>query len=459
MERVRARSGTAAALVAGMLVAGVLGLGACAGAEPEQEPAGRPGGPPPSSAPSVSSPAAQPRTPGPGSRPVVVGHATRPQLHLDRGTARRLGSGEVDRWRGLRVVADLPPNRAIAAVERDPATIAVVPLRAVGPTVLAATVAGRDPVRDHPGAVDVTVAGDLMLVRGVPDPAAALAPTRWLLRGADLTVGNLESTLSTAGPPTQGDDSFGGGPGLVEVLADAGFDAVSLANNHTGDHGPAALVQTVARLRDGPVTGFGAGRDLREALRPAVLEAGGLRLAFLGFNAIGETPAATADTPGALSVRMPPRTGPLVAADLARVTAAVRRADRRADAVVVLPHWGTQYTHAPEPVQRLVARRLVAAGADLVVGGHPHWVQGVDAVAGVPVLHSLGNFVFDMDFMTETLEGVLLETTWWSGRLRALRLVPYVMDPVSFAPRVVTGERAEAVLADVRSTSTGPFRP
>ena len=74
----------------------------------------------------------------------------------------------------------------------------------------------------------------------------------------------------------------------------------------------------------------------------------------------------------------------------------------------MLPHWGTQYTHTPEPIQRVVARALVDAGADLVVGGHPHWVQGADAVDGVPVLHSLGNFVFDMYWEPEVLEGVVL---------------------------------------------------
>ena len=113
-------------------------------------------------------------------------------------------------------------------------------------------------------------------------------------------------------------------------------------------------------------------------------------------------------------------------------------------------------------MQRTVARRLVAAGADLVVGGHPHWVQGVDAVHGVPVLHSLGNFVFDMDripapgggFMTETMEGVVLEATFWGAELKAIRLVPYRMDDGSFAPRRVTGAD---VLADVWSTSTGAF--
>ena len=408
---------------------------------------------PPSVAPTTSPPATSPSAEeGPLA---VVTHATGPQLDLTSTQVRRLAAGEVRRWRGLRVVTG-----GVRAVEADPRALAVVPLDEVGPTVVAARVDGVDPVRDDPRAVDVAVAGDLMLVRRVPDPRAALAAMAPRLRAADLTVGNLESTLSTAGPPTQ-EDFFGGTPALLRPLGRAGFDALSLANNHTGDHGDRALLETVAAFRGSRVRPFGAGRGLAASSRPAYLERGGVRFALVGFNAIGETPRATPTTPGALSVRMPPRTGPLVTADLRHVREVVRRADRRADVVVVLPHWGEQYTHRPEPVQRRVARALVAAGADLVVGGHPHWVQGVDVVRrdgrAVPVLHSLGNFVFDMDFYPEAMEGVVLEATFWGADLKALRLVPYRMDPTSFAPREVSGAAAAEVLADVWSTSTGPF--
>jgi poly-gamma-glutamate synthesis protein (capsule biosynthesis protein) len=388
---------------------------------------------------------------------VVVGHATRPQLHLTIAQARRLTSGRLTRWRGMQVVADLPPRRAVAAVERDPGTLAVVPLAAVGPTVVAARVDGVDPVRERRDAVELTVVGDLMLTRGVTDPVVALAPMAALLRRADLAVGNLESTLSTRGVPTQGSDSFGASPALVGVLRSAGFEALSLANNHAGDFGDDALLDTVGALRRSAIRPFGAGRDLEAAARPAIVERGGVRFGFLGFNAIGETPRAGEGAPGALSVRMPPRTGPLVRADLDRVLDAVRRTAREVDVVVVLPHWGTQYTHVPEPVQREVGRALVGAGADLVVGGHPHWVQGIDVVRRVPVLHSLGNFVFDMDFMAQTMQGVVLEATFWGARLRAIRLVPYAMDPQTFAPNRVGGRAAAQILDDVWSSSTGPF--
>lgn len=303
----------------------------------------------------------------------------------------------------------------------------------------------------------VSVVGDLMLGRRVGQAAAAagdvaapLRPMQRRLAAADITVGNLEGALSRAGPPQQGGDSFAAPPAVLSGLADAGFDVLSLANNHTGDFGARALRQTLARVRRSPVQGVGAGPDAAVAWRPVVVRRHGLDFAFVAFNAIGETPRATARTPGAAEVRMPPRTGPLSRPDLRRVMRLVRRlaggGPRGADAVVVLPHWGEQYTHVPVPAQRRVGRALLDAGADVVVGGHPHWVQRVQRHRGGLVVHSLGNFVFDMDFSRETQQGVVADLVFRGDRLRAVRFTPYVIG-ADFAPRVVRGERAREVLA------------
>lgn len=358
---------------------------------------------------------------------------------------------------------------AVRAVEEDRRTLAVVPAAAVSPTVRAVVVAGVDPIADPrryllttegPPAprrpTTLAMVGDIMLSRGVDEPDRALAPLTPKLRGYDLTVGNLESTLSDDGVPQQGSDSFAAAPTVVPLLERAGLDAVSLANNHTGDYQEAALLATVSRLRSSRVQPFGAGEDQRAAGRAVVLRRGRVSFGFVGFNAIGETPRATSTSAGALSVRMPPRTGPLSVTDLAYVSRLVRRLAARVDVVVVVPHWGTQYTHRPEPVQRRVARQLVRSGADLVVGGHPHWVQGLDRVEQAVVAHSLGNFVFDMDFMTETQQGVVLEATFWRDTLKAVDLVPYRMDG-EFAPRPASVGEAGAILADVWRSSSGPF--
>ncbi|HSV40299.1 MAG TPA: CapA family protein [Nocardioidaceae bacterium] len=407
---------------------------------------------------------------------VLVTHLTVPPVRMSLAAARKVlaGSGE---WRVV-AAPGVPATGAVRVrstravlreVERDPGTLGVLPATGVGPTVRAVVVAGFDPIRDPafypltvPGPVaprprTLGLVGDIMLSRGVQDPAGALAPLTPLLRGYDVTVGNLESTLSDDGAPQQGGDSFAARPSVIPLLESAGFDALSLANNHTGDYQDAALLETVRRLQGSSIRPFGAGADLAAAGRAAVVRVGTTSFGFVGFNAIGETPMATREAPGALSVRMPPRTGPLNRDDLAQVARLVQRLDHRVDVVVVMPHWGTQYTHRPEPIQRQVAMRLVSAGADLVVGGHPHWVQGMDRVRRAVVVHSLGNFVFDMDFMTETQQGVVLEATFWGATLKAIALVPYRMDG-SFAPHLVDGAEATAILSDIWRTSTGPFR-
>ena len=378
----------------------------------------------------------------------------------------RLGPFRLTEARARRWAADPPPG------------VRVVPAHDVTPRVRVAVVDGVHPLR-RPAAYPIqepvpdgvacpprrgatmTVVGDVMLGRRVAAaadrPGAQLAATAPRLRRADVAVGNFESTLSRAGAPTQGGDSFAADPTVARALRRAGFDVLSLANNHAGDFGPLALRQTVRRLRAAGLETFGAGRDLRAAREPVVVTVRGSTYGVLGFNAIGETPYAGPGRPGANSVSMPPRTGPLDRRELRRFLADVRALDRRVDAVVALPHWGTQYTNVPEPVQRYVARRLVAAGADLVVGGHPHWVQGMSTVDGAVVAHSLGNFVFDMDFMTETMAGVVLETVWWDGRLVAVEPVPYRMD-ATFTPRWVPWGRAGDTLRLLGETSGPAFR-
>jgi poly-gamma-glutamate synthesis protein (capsule biosynthesis protein) len=124
---------------------------------------------------------------------------------------------------------------------------------------------------------------------------------------------------------------------------------------------------------------------------------------------------------------------------------------------MVLPHWGTQYTRATVRDQRVVARELVDAGADVVAGGHPHWVQGVEVVRGGLVAYSLGNFVFDMDFSRQTQEGAVLELTFWGSELKGARLVPVVIG-ADFAPRLARGPRGDGILADIWAASGRPLR-
>ena len=104
-----------------------------------------------------------------------------------------------------------------------------------------------------------------------------------------------------------------------------------------------------------------------------------------------------------------------------------------------------------------VARRLADAGADLVAGGHPHWVQGLERAGDAVVAHSLGNYLFDMDFMEQTMEGVVLTATFWGDRMMGVELTPYRMD-AAFTPRPAAPDMAANILGDVWTNSFGPFR-
>jgi poly-gamma-glutamate capsule biosynthesis protein CapA/YwtB (metallophosphatase superfamily) len=447
---------------------------------------------------SPAPPAARPPTaaqPVPARVPLVLAvHPTRPPLNLTPAAASAVISGRVADWRRiggpagpLRLAAGpgvpgVPPTArrrtdraALAAVGQDPGMVAAVPANAVGPGVRAARVAGRDPVRQPtaypltmagspPGEITtMTIVGDIMLARHVGEQIRAAADytlpfraTARRLAAADLTVGTLESSLDRSGAPRQGDDSFGADPRVLAGVRRAGFDVLSLANNHVGDYGPPALVRTVRRVRAAGIAPVGAGADAAEARRPAVVERNGVRFGFLAFNAIGETPVARSASPGAVTLRMRPRLGPLNDSDLRAMVAAVRALRPRVGVLVVLPHWGQQYTARPVPDQRTVARVLVGAGADLVVGSHPHWVQGAEVYRGKLVAYSLGNFVFDMDFSRQTQEGAALELVFWDRQVKAAEFAP-VRIGSRYVPAFQSHARGLPVLRRMWGASGPPF--
>jgi len=482
--------GTRPAYACALVVAAAL-AGACSpGPEAQPEPGGSSSAQATTSVGPAGPSTSAPATVGPLA---LVTHPSRPAIDISSAVAADLLAGRVDDWSDLgaapgplRLVAasgvtvsgaDLvtAAEDVVAAVGRDGAALGAVPASAVGPGVRVLRVNRTHPLRrpatyplttadDAPPPVTTaTVVGDVMLARRVGssmaasgDFAAALRPTAARLAGADLTVGNLESTLSRLGRPQQGGDSFGADPRVRRGLQLAGFDVLSLANNHTGDYGLASLVETVRRVRETGIVPVGAGADLAEAREPAVVVRNGVRFGVVAFDAIGETPAARAARPGAFRLRMQPRTGPLVPGDLERVLDTVRTLRPTVDVVMVLPHWGTQYTTRTVADQRRVGRALVEAGADLVVGGHPHWVQGVELHRGAPIAYSLGNYVFDMDFSRETQEGAFLELVFWGSELKAAEFVP-VRIGADFAPRVASGPGGQAILNRIWGASGRPL--
>jgi poly-gamma-glutamate synthesis protein (capsule biosynthesis protein) len=255
--------------------------------------------------------------------------------------------------------------------------------------LIADTGAADDAERPSPSAAGMSIVfvGDIMLDGGPGhaitsgrDPFAACSQ---LLANADYSVGNLECVLGTGGERMLKPYSFRAAPDSPRFLKKH-FSAVSLANNHSGDFGPAGLVEQMRILAEAGIPAFGAGRTLAEARQPLVLDRHGFKVALLGFNGFRAlTTAATADRAGS---------APL---DEEQVLEDIRTARQRADAVVPFVHWGPENTPQPRPAQARLARKMIDAGAAAVIGGHPHVTQTVEIFRGVPIVYSLGNFVFD----------------------------------------------------------------
>jgi poly-gamma-glutamate capsule biosynthesis protein CapA/YwtB (metallophosphatase superfamily) len=242
--------------------------------------------------------------------------------------------------------------------------------------------------------VTVALAGDTMLGRGVartlattPPPALVAPEVRDALGQADLVVLNLECCISERGRPWDAPGKpffFRAPPRAVELLVLLGVDCVTLANNHALDFGFDALADTLDHLATAGIAAVGAGADLEQARRPAILAAGGLRVAVVG---VSDHPADFAAGPGRPGVAF---------ADLGRqvpdwLLEDIREADAEADATLVTPHWGPNMTSAPVRHVRRAASELVEAGATLVAGHSAHVPHGV---AG-RVLYDLGDFLDD----------------------------------------------------------------
>ena len=205
---------------------------------------------------------------------------------------------------------------------------------------------------------------------------------RQMLRDAEVVVGNLETVIATAPPESAfADRVYRGHPGSVDGLADAGFDVVSVCTNHMMQHGQSAFEECVGLLSAHGLEVVGAECPAHAVTNLSVLERNGLRLGFLGYNF---RPIQYFTAPPAW--RAPD--AELIAADLARVRDSV-------DVLIVSLHWGDEFIEHPAPAQVALAHQLVDAGADVILGHHPHIVQGVERYRGAVIAYSLGNFIYD----------------------------------------------------------------
>jgi len=248
--------------------------------------------------------------------------------------------------------------------------------------------------------------GDVMLSRGVGeiinatgDARSPFLKTVEILAQADITFCNLESPFYY-GEPLNGDRLvFGADPETIEGLTYAGFDIVSLANNHFGNQGVVGMSFTFLHLNEHGIEYVGAGENEAKAREPTIIERNGVKFAFLAYNdvkeAIRKGYAATSDKPGfAVLTR-------------SSLMQDIEYAKEKAQVVVVSIHWGVEYETTPTERQTTYAHLAIDSGASLVLGHHPHVIQPVEKYKDGYIFYSLGNFVFDQMWSEATRIGLI----------------------------------------------------
>jgi poly-gamma-glutamate synthesis protein (capsule biosynthesis protein) len=381
-----------------------------------------------------------------GVRLVTVTDAAALAIHLARHRTRIgfLRADDVDA--SVRALAW--GGKALFGVDRV-AGLAAWPLRA-SLTVAVDAVPAYDPAR----AWTLVAGGDILLDRGVSLAVGAArrgadfmfdggtvditgrckdcSPFGWdtpytkrtgnagvvrdLVKGADIAIANFENPAPNRFRFHASDTVFSANPAHLAALAKAGIDWVSLANNHIGDAGRTGILQTMANLDDHGILHSGAGRNAAKAHQAALIDVEGVTVGLLGYDTIARRYHAGPDTIGSAN---------MTKAALRRDIAAARKAG--ADVVIVFPHWGVEYTTRVTPKQERLGRAAIDAGADMVIGNHPHWVGAMEIYRGKPIWYALGNLVFDQTWSIPTMEGITLELTMSGTELVQVRIRPHLI--------------------------------
>ncbi|MCZ7661628.1 MAG: CapA family protein [Thermoleophilia bacterium] len=327
------------------------------------------------------------------------------------------------------------------AVSRTPTTRAASP-GAASTSATSTTIRRRS--------LTVVAGGDVIGDRKVGDyidahgGEAVLDGVAPLFADADVAFVNLESPLSDKGTRNAAKDvTFRGRPALVDGLAAAGVGVVSLANNHALDWGSEALLDTIARLDGAGIAHAGAGVNLSAARAPALLETGAGTVALLAYTNVVPEGFPAGDQRAGVNPMRP---------DTQRILADIGAAAESADWVIVSVHWGIEYEGETAHEQRVFAHDFVDAGADLVLGHHPHVLQGLELYRNKLIAYSLGDFVFD-HYSRATGEAFVLSIQLAPAGPPSLTVSPVYLSDGNGIPQVVGGAEADGILTRLSAYS------
>jgi poly-gamma-glutamate synthesis protein (capsule biosynthesis protein) len=266
------------------------------------------------------------------------------------------------------------------------------------------------------------------------------------LRSADLTLANFENPVLENATYHPDAPTFNGDLRLLPILNQAGIDGVTLGNNHILDAGAPGLEETLEHLDDAGISHAGAGMDLDATREPMIFEVGGIKVGVLSYQGVPsyEWAWATESLPG---------TAPLQE-DV--MTEDIQRLRPEVDFIIVMPHWGIEYTAPPEPQQVELAHAAVDAGADFIIGDHGHWAKGIEIYQGKPIFYGTGNFLFDQSWSEATSTGIFADIILYEDHAIQARPVPFIILDRSQPNFLVPQAGGERALNAIFSASVGP---
>lgn len=275
------------------------------------------------------------------------------------------------------------------------------------------------PLRENKEEITIFLVGDIMLNRGVEYYIKKHQDFRYpflkiadKLRAAEITFGNLEGPISNRGRDQGSIYSFRFDPKVIEGLLFAGLDVLSLANNHIWDWGKEGLVDTVSLLNAQGIKTVGAGRDYFEANKPIIFKINETKIAFLAYTTFySQIFQAKEKQPGISQF------------DLEKISQKIKEIEKKVDIIIISIHWGEEYQLRSNFQQQKLGKTLIEAGADLIVGHHPHVIQEIERYNQGWIAYSLGNFVFDQAFSKETMESLILEVKIENKKISAINLI------------------------------------
>src|SRR3989344_6340209 len=286
-------------------------------------------------------------------------------------------------------------------------------------------------LQDSSRSLSMLFTGDIMMNRGVEQVIHKYGNDDWMfpflytrdvLANADITFANLEGPVSDKGTNVGSAYSFRMDPQVASTLALAGFDIVSLANNHMGDWSRDAFEDTMRRLQHAGVAYAGGGWNEKESLEPTVFDVRGKRIGFLAFSDVGPLWMQSKEALSGIAAI------PAGSKGKTYVEKSVFEAAKKVDILVVSFHFGEEYEQAPNARQKELARLAIDSGARVVIGHHPHVVENIEEYRGGVIAYSLGNFIFDQGFSVETMAGLLLKVEFNGNNLAAVIPIPVRMN-------------------------------